>query len=129
MLSRNDKRFMVQRPKMAEETLENAFAATLSPCKSEVKEYSDLPVYHLFLTTKPIRVTIGSSDTDVMFRVSDQGGGIAKDIIDRVWSFFHLTERNLLQADKKRFDRMRMGLAMSRAYADYWGGSLTLARY
>lgn len=55
---------------MAEETLETAFEATSSPCDSNnVTEFSDLP---------PIRVTIGDCSTDVMFRVSDQGGGIAK---------------------------------------------------
>ncbi|KAL3896694.1 MAG: hypothetical protein SGCHY_003910 [Lobulomycetales sp.] len=110
-------------PKMAEETLETAFEATSSPCDSNnVTEFSDLP---------PIRVTIGDCSTDVMFRVSDQGGGIAKDIIDRVWSFFYLTERNMMQSEQRRLNRTRMGLgmglAMSRAYADYWGGSLTLA--
>jgi pyruvate dehydrogenase kinase 2/3/4 len=63
-----------------------------------------------------------------MFRVSDQGGGIAKDIVDRVWSVWHLTERNSMQSDQKRMRMgLGMGLCMSRAYADYWGGSLTLA--
>jgi pyruvate dehydrogenase kinase 2/3/4 len=62
-----------------------------------------------------------------MFRISDQGGGIAQDIVDRVWSFFYLTERTLMQADQQRKMGLGMGLAMSRAYADYWGGSLKLS--
>ena len=36
-----------------------------------------------------------------------------------------------MHTDQQRVDRRRMGLgmglAMSRAYADYWGGSLSLA--
>lgn len=36
-----------------------------------------------------------------------------------------------MQSEQRRLNRTRMGLgmglAMSRAYADYWGGSLTLA--
>jgi hypothetical protein len=45
-LGKENDGFIVQRPKMAEETLENAFNATLSPCTKSITEY-DLPVRHL----------------------------------------------------------------------------------
>lgn len=96
-------------PKMAEETL--AVAAT-SLNTTPITDYSDIP---------PIRVTIGQSDTDVMFRISDQGGGISKDVVDMIWSFFYLNERS-----KDKIMGRGMGMVISRAYADYWGGSLEL---
>ncbi|KAJ3208007.1 hypothetical protein HDU67_007082 [Dinochytrium kinnereticum] len=35
----------------------------------------------------PIRVTIGASETAITFRVSDQGGGIPRDVLENLWSY------------------------------------------
>ena len=121
----------------------------------------------------PIEVLICEASHHVIIRISDQGGGIPKDVLPSLWSFSkgsrsqtHL--RNLLQVPKmaatmqelkassssgttsdreythgkqgkRSYDsslssltsrppnlRLGIGLPMSRAYAEYWAGSLEL---
>lgn len=43
----------------------------------------------------PIRVTIGLDNSQVVFRISDQGGGIPKDIEENIFSWTHASQRNL----------------------------------
>ncbi|KAI9343041.1 branched-chain alpha-ketoacid dehydrogenase [Zopfochytrium polystomum] len=83
-----------------------------------------------------IRITVGSGPSEVTFRVSDQGGGIPKEIQDSIWSYSSPAKRAFLN-----FNRMPelaavvnervpptlnlgLGLPMSRVYANYWGGTL-----
>ncbi|KAJ3274565.1 hypothetical protein HDV01_002407 [Terramyces sp. JEL0728] len=83
----------------------------------------------------PIRVTIGVGDNQVMFRVSDEGGGIDKDAMSNLWNFVKPTAGELYQ-QKKLLGKIEdaipldiplgIGLSLSRVYANYWGGSLSL---
>lgn len=58
---------------MLHEILRNSFEATLNTSKEE--------------TLPPVRVTIIDLKQDVIFRISDQGGGLHHDKLKLVWSF------------------------------------------
>lgn len=93
-----------------------------------------------------IRVTVCAGDHQAVLRVSDRGGGVPCDIVDRMWwftggSMAHALEgplgRAAVDAARGAQDRpwgvfggesplagRGMGLPLSRAYARYLGGSL-----
>ncbi|KAI7862892.1 branched-chain alpha-ketoacid dehydrogenase kinase [Spinellus fusiger] len=89
----------------------------------------------------PLRVTVSENEVDVFIRVSDQGGGVLKTRMDRLWSyqarapkgeFLHFkhvqkmpsnTSERVAQASTSGL-HMGMGLPFSRVYAEYWGGEL-----
>ncbi|KAI8367966.1 branched-chain alpha-ketoacid dehydrogenase [Choanephora cucurbitarum] len=85
---------------------------------------------------KEIKVTLCSNPTDVLFRISDQGGGMSKEVFKNLWSFGNKRRfRNMekieeLEAKLNEHEKMAMrlgiGLPMSRVYAEYWGGDLNL---
>ncbi|ORY94457.1 branched-chain alpha-ketoacid dehydrogenase [Syncephalastrum racemosum] len=90
----------------------------------------------------PIQLCVSANETDVFFRVSDQGGGIPQDRYPHLWSYqarapsgdflnfqqiekmpTNIQERATQAADLGHV-RLGMGLPMSRVYAEYWGGEL-----
>ncbi|KAG0174245.1 hypothetical protein DFQ28_002838 [Apophysomyces sp. BC1034] len=86
----------------------------------------------------PIRVTVSANETDVFFRVSDQGGGISQERFASLWSYqarapsgeflqFQAVQK-MPTTISERADlghvNLGMGLPMSRVYAEYWGGEL-----
>lgn len=83
----------------------------------------------------PIRVTIGVGDDQIMFRVSDQGGGIEKSVLSSIWNFVKLESKDISQhpeivAKVRELIpiniSMGIGLPMSQVYANYWGGSISV---
>ncbi|KAL0085356.1 branched-chain alpha-ketoacid dehydrogenase kinase [Phycomyces blakesleeanus] len=92
----------------------------------------------------PVRVTVSVNETDVFFRVSDQGGGIPKTRFDRLWSyqarapdgeFLHFEDVQKMPSNiSERLEQnttdgpmhLGMGLPLSRVYAEYWGGELQI---
>ncbi|KAG5456982.1 MAG: hypothetical protein BJ554DRAFT_3121 [Olpidium bornovanus] len=119
------------------------------------------PVARAINRLPPIRITICQGEQDIIFRVSDQGGGIPREIYDNLWSFSHITTSNSRHpaaaaaspsstassvdhwpADSSgplqtpRFlatvretipqYNLGIGLNMSRVYANYWGGDLSV---
>ncbi|KAL9583748.1 MAG: hypothetical protein Q9203_004947 [Teloschistes exilis] len=104
---------------------------------------------HLAGNPAPVEVLICEAPQHVIIRISDQGGGIPKDILPSLWSFgkgprsrIHL--ENLVQVPKMAATMQElkpsqhsigggvpgtgagMGLPMSRVYAEYWAGSLEI---
>ncbi|KAJ3295738.1 hypothetical protein HK104_002377 [Borealophlyctis nickersoniae] len=89
-------------------------------------------------TLPPIRVTIGESESTIMFRVSDQGGGIESSIQEHIWSYAHPSKRkfaNFAQVPRLAAKveesvsptlKLGLGLPMSKVYADYWGGNVSM---
>jgi sensor histidine kinase regulating citrate/malate metabolism len=84
-----------------------------------------------------IIVTVGESESSIMFRVSDQAGGIEQNVKKSVFSLIRGAERNLdhfkegLQLAGKVVDErphlnLGISLALSKIYANYWGGDLDL---
>ncbi|KAJ3345420.1 hypothetical protein HDU91_007360, partial [Kappamyces sp. JEL0680] len=97
------------------------------------------------LLLPPIRVTIGVGDNQVMFRVSDQsnsdasnrslGGGIDRKILPNIWNFVKPDSKDIVHQSEivakvqelVPLDiSMGIGLPMSKVYAKYWGGNVSL---
>lgn len=91
----------------------------------------------------PVQVTVSANDSDVYFRVSDQGGGMSKERYDCLWSYqsraqtgdfndFKQIQKVPATIDGRASQASEMGphkhlgigLTMSRIYAEYWGGEL-----
>lgn len=90
----------------------------------------------------PIQVTVSANDTDVYFRVSDQGGGMSRERYDCLWSYqtraqigdfddFKEVQKVPVSIDERASQASQMGhrhlgigLTMSKIYAEYWGGEL-----
>jgi len=71
---------------------------------------------------------------DITIKIADQGGGVARSILDKMWTFAHSTfkddtiERNTdMEMDEFTGGNIRgFGLPLARIYARYFGGDLTL---
>ena len=101
----------------------------------------------------PIEVLICEAAQHVIIRVSDQGGGVDREILPYIWSFVkgprrynrlqNLIEMSQLAETKKKGQsasmgslpslsnrppglKLGMGLPMSKLYAEYWAGSLEI---
>ncbi|KAK3328498.1 branched-chain alpha-ketoacid dehydrogenase [Cercophora scortea] len=122
------------------ELLRNSVQATV-----EVHQRRGSPAH---LPPPPIEVTICESPQHVIIRISDQGGGIPHDIQPYLWSFSkgpasgqllanlgqnrptsssspHGSSLSTLSSRPPNL-RLGMGLPLSRVYAEYWAGSLSL---
>ena len=86
----------------------------------------------------PINVTICSNDADVLFRISDQGGGMPASIYNQLWSYGQRPHarfgnfRNVSQLAARITEHdqvtipLGIGLPMSRVYTEYWGGDINI---
>lgn len=121
------------------ELLRNSMRATIDKnLRDTSRENLKLP---------PIRITIGQGEKDIVFRISDQGGGIPRQTYEALWSFSQVTPTcdsrssssdlirslhtprllaTVRQATTAGPFGLGIGLNMSRVYANYWGGELSL---
>lgn len=87
----------------------------------------------------PIRVIIadGEANEDVVIKISDEGGGIPRSHMHRIWSYLFTTAdpavvESLASTDIGDFDTasplagLGYGLPISRSYARYFGGELSI---
>ncbi|XP_064593751.1 branched-chain alpha-ketoacid dehydrogenase kinase isoform X2 [Zonotrichia leucophrys gambelii] len=111
------------------ELLKNAMRATM-------ESHLDTPY-----NVPDIVVTIANNDIDLVIRISDRGGGIPHDLLDKVTEY-HFSTAELSAQDPRLGGPLRplmdasgqagpmhgfgFGLPTSRAYAEYLGGSLVL---
>lgn len=103
------------------ELLKNALRAS-------VERYGDKCGEH------PIRVVICGDESVVVIRVSDTGGGIPMESMDRVWSYLFTTAEKQVKetgadyadAEEAPLAGFGCGLPLSRNYANYAGGRLEL---
>ena len=92
-------------------------------------------------TAPPIRVVIadGEDNEDVVIKVSDEGGGVSRSNMTRIWSYLFTTadpgvqKATVGESDgESDFDTgsplagLGYGLPISRAYARYFGGDLSM---
>ncbi|KAI8070025.1 branched-chain alpha-ketoacid dehydrogenase [Gongronella butleri] len=85
-------------------------------------------------TSAPVDVMVCANDTDVFFRISDQAGGIDPDTYRQLWSFGlhgnfkHVTTwtGTMNEQPNNGAMPMGMGLPMSKVYAEYWGGDISV---
>ncbi|XP_040510976.1 3-methyl-2-oxobutanoate dehydrogenase [lipoamide] kinase, mitochondrial isoform X4 [Gallus gallus] len=113
------------------ELLKNAMRATM-------ESHLDTPY-----NVPDIVVTIANNDIDIVIRISDRGGGIPHDLLDKVTEYHFSTAeasaqdprlggpfRNLMDLSNigqaGPMHGFGFGLPTSRAYAEYLGGSLCL---
>jgi len=88
----------------------------------------------------PIKVVIadGQKNEDAVIKVSDEGGGIPRSNMDRIWSYLFTTADPAIQEGMVAFNEnvdhsvdsplagLGYGLPISRSYARYFGGDLSL---
>jgi len=107
------------------EVMKNASRATV---EEHVKRSGRLPA---------IKVIIVDGSTDVTIRISDEGGGIRRKDMDKVWSYLHSTSptpplssgHEAAQGSGSNVPALAgygVGLPLSRLYARYFGGDLAI---
>jgi len=81
----------------------------------------------------PIRIVVADGVEDVTIKVSDEGGGIARSGLSKIFTYLYSTAKNPLDehADLGVADTVTMagygyGLPISRLYARYFGGDLQI---
>ncbi|KAE8077132.1 hypothetical protein FH972_015726 [Carpinus fangiana] len=81
----------------------------------------------------PIRIIVADGIEDVTIKVSDEGGGIPRSGLSKIFTYLYSTARNPLDEDSDlgTADSVTMagygyGLPISRLYARYFGGDLQI---
>ncbi|CAM9902329.1 unnamed protein product [Ascophyllum nodosum] len=93
------------------------------------------------MDNNPIRVVIadGEDNEDVVIKVADEGGGIRRSNMTRIWSYLFTTadpsvQKGFIDAEQGESDHAKesplaglgYGLPISRSYARYFGGDLSI---
>mmetsp|Transcript_18072 Transcript_18072/g.46329 ORF Transcript_18072/g.46329 Transcript_18072/m.46329 type:complete len:303 (-) Transcript_18072:168-1076(-) len=88
----------------------------------------------------PVKVIIADGETneDVVIKISDEGGGIARSHLPRIWSYLFTTAAPAFESGHNEFSStgdhgtdtplagLGYGLPISRGYARYFGGDLNI---
>jgi pyruvate dehydrogenase kinase 2/3/4 len=78
----------------------------------------------------PIRVIIAGGREDISIKVSDEGGGIPRSGLERMWSYLYSTGQlpppSPYSDDRDAMAGYGYGLPISRLYARYFRGDLQL---
>ena len=85
----------------------------------------------------PIKVVIadGADNEDVVIKVSDEGGGIPRSNVNKIWSYLFTTadpsiQEGMIGSPDHGTDSplagLGYGLPISRSYARYFGGDLSI---
>ncbi|OMJ20429.1 [Pyruvate dehydrogenase (acetyl-transferring)] kinase, mitochondrial [Smittium culicis] len=82
----------------------------------------------------PIKVIVASGSEDIAIKISDEGGGISRSALEKVWTYMYTTADNTPDLEDS-FDQTDFkaplagfgyGLPLSRLYARYFGGDLKI---
>lgn len=81
----------------------------------------------------PIRVVVADGLEDVTIKISDEGGGIPRSGISKIWTYLYSTAKSPISDDKQQLLDMPpvmagygYGLPISKLYAKYFGGDLQI---
>lgn len=83
-------------------------------------------------TLPPRSLVIAEGAEDVTIKVSDEGGGIRRSGLPRIWTYLYSTAKNPVDVANLDDDSPSVlagygyGLPISRLYARYFGGDLQL---
>ncbi|KAG2171662.1 hypothetical protein INT43_008042, partial [Umbelopsis isabellina] len=96
-------------------------------------------IYNGDSESRPVRLTVAQNSTDIMFRVSDQAGGIPHEVFKTLWSYSHAPTGfenfkkikklggSMAEREQQVYgEKLGFGLPMSKVYAEYWGGELSV---
>lgn len=79
-------------------------------------------------TLPAIRVILADGQEDVSIKISDEGGGIPRSGMAKLWSYSYSTaekpQQDVYNADQNIMAGYGWGLPLSRVYARYFGGDL-----
>ena len=78
-----------------------------------------------------MRIVVAEGVEDITIKVSDEGGGIARSGLPRIWTYLYTTAKNPMGGADLENPQMPAalagygyGLPISRLYARYFGGDL-----
>ncbi|KAM0984648.1 pyruvate dehydrogenase (acetyl-transferring) kinase, mitochondrial-like [Malus sylvestris] len=79
----------------------------------------------------PVKLIVADGIEDVTIKVSDEGGGIPRSGLPKIFTYLYSTASNPLDSDLSEADAVTMagygyGLPISRLYARYFGGDLQI---
>jgi len=86
----------------------------------------------------PVRIVVAEGVEDITIKVSDEGGGIARSGLPRIWTYLYTTAKNpmIQDNDEDLVDGAAQlpaalagygyGLPISRLYARYFGGDMQI---
>lgn len=84
----------------------------------------------------PIRLVVAEGEEDITIKVSDEGGGIPRSGLPKIWTYLYTTARSPLEEMDKESPEgsdgpsvlagYGYGLPISRLYARYFGGDLQI---
>lgn len=80
----------------------------------------------------PIQVVIAEGEDEIAVKISDQGGGLRRDGLPRIWTYTYTTAENAItsssgsQSERAPMAGFGHGLPLSRLYCRYWGGDLSI---
>lgn len=78
----------------------------------------------------PIQIVIAEGEDEVAVKISDQGGGVKRDGLSRIWTYTYTTANSAITEPKGTHTAPMAGfghgLPLSRLYCRYWGGNLTI---
>ncbi|PVV03813.1 hypothetical protein BB560_001689 [Smittium megazygosporum] len=81
----------------------------------------------------PVKVIVAKGNEDITIKISDEGGGIPRSSISKIWTYTYTTadtpdlEDTFNQSDfKAPMAGLGYGLPLSRLYARYFGGDIKL---
>lgn len=75
----------------------------------------------------PVKIVIAGGYEDISIKICDQGGGIPRSCIDKIWNYTYTTAKTDAQAylsDAPVMAGLGHGLPLCRLYARYFGGDL-----
>lgn len=106
---------------MLMELVKNSLRATVEV--HHLKSEKNLP---------PVKIIFAEGDEDVTVKIEDQGGGIPRSGMERCWTYLYTTAPPPIENTNPYFDDVQpiagfgFGLPITRLYARYFGGDLTL---
>ncbi|XP_066391315.1 pyruvate dehydrogenase (acetyl-transferring) kinase, mitochondrial-like [Miscanthus floridulus] len=78
----------------------------------------------------PVRIIVADGEEDVTIKVSDEGGGIPRSGLPRIFTYLYSTAKNPPELDRPNVGVTMagygFGLPISRLYARYFGGDLQI---
>eukprot|EP00871_Galdieria_phlegrea_P001128 jgi/Galph1/2015/GphlegSOOS_G692.1 len=113
------------------ELLKNSLRATIGICLKEYHQHADV--------LPPVKIIIADGQEDVTVKICDEGGGIPRSAMNKIWTYMFTTvdipPERVLEAteggaykgsDIDPIAGLGYGLPLSRLYARYFGGELSI---